>query len=175
MIFVLSPIIVFVLYIRFYYFRGFTKEMLPLLDDNDRKRMVALSRNALNVSILALVLSIVLAAVPSILKDAGAAAVIPRGVVQWGSLALTIAGLAIAATLDLKADKIRRRGLGAKPTADSIRWYHIFFSVLIPYVALPWGLVNLVRHRKKSGLTMLLTSLAVFVVVVVIVLLVEKK
>ena len=42
-----------------------------------------------------------------------------------------------------------------------LRWYHDFFPVMLPYIGLPWGILNLCRSRFSSGLTMVIISLVV--------------
>jgi len=51
--------------------------------------------------------------------------------------------------------------------SDPIRWYHVLFALLLPYAALPWGIVNLVRKKRRSGLLMTIVPL-VFVLLCVI-------
>jgi uncharacterized protein HemY len=46
-----------------------------------------------------------------------------------------------------------------------LRWYHVFFPVMLPYIGLPWGIINLCRSRFSSGLTMVVISLVVLMVV----------
>jgi hypothetical protein len=58
---------------------------------------------------------------------------------------------------------------------DPIRWYHVVFAVMLPYVALPWGIINLLRRRRRSGLFLLITPLVVFAVVAVIGITVEMS
>ena len=39
---------------------------------------------------------------------------------------------------------------------DHITMGHVWAAVLFPYVALPWGIINLCRGKKRSGLFMVL-------------------
>lgn len=34
---------------------------------------------------------------------------------------------------------------------DSIRWYHVLFTVVLPFVALPWWFVNRIRKQRPSA------------------------
>jgi hypothetical protein len=56
------------------------------------------------------------------------------------------------------------------PPKGQLRWYHILVSILIPYVGLVWGIINLATKRRKSGLVMTLISgiwLAIMVTIIV--------
>ena len=44
-----------------------------------------------------------------------------------------------------------------------LRWYHVFIPVMLPYIGLPWGIINLCRSRFSSGLTMIIISLVVLI------------
>jgi hypothetical protein len=87
------------------------------------------------------------------------------------SLGITCLGLLIAAVFDLRAERIKRRGQpttakGGNPRTaveqDPIRWYHIICAVICPYAAAPWGVVNLVRGKRRSGRLLLLIPAALF-------------
>ena len=41
---------------------------------------------------------------------------------------------------------------------DESRWYHAAAAIVFPYVALPWGIVNLVRGRYRSGWMLVIVS-----------------
>ena len=51
---------------------------------------------------------------------------------------------------------------------DPIRWFHVVFAILLPYVAIPWGIVNLVRRKRRSGVFLVVASIIVFVLVLAI-------
>ena len=38
---------------------------------------------------------------------------------------------------------------------DQIRWYHVVFCLVVPYVAILWGIVNLIRKKRRSGLLLI--------------------
>jgi DNA-directed RNA polymerase subunit RPC12/RpoP len=44
---------------------------------------------------------------------------------------------------------------------DPIRWYHVVFAVLLPYVSVPWGILNLFRGHRRSGRLLLLLPVIV--------------
>jgi hypothetical protein len=47
---------------------------------------------------------------------------------------------------------------------DPIRWFHVVFAIVVPYVGLPWGIVNLLRRKRRSGLLLVVVSIIVSVV-----------
>ncbi|MCC7193809.1 MAG: hypothetical protein IT444_13625 [Phycisphaeraceae bacterium] len=47
----------------------------------------------------------------------------------------------------------------------TIRWYHWMFIIIAPYVAFPWGIVNLITRRKRSGLLLLVGSVVWYAIV----------
>jgi hypothetical protein len=51
---------------------------------------------------------------------------------------------------------------------DFIRWYHVVFALILPYVAVPWGIINLIRGKKRSGLLLLGISVVWLIVFVII-------
>jgi hypothetical protein len=51
---------------------------------------------------------------------------------------------------------------------DRTRWYHVLVSIILPCVGLLWGIVNLCNNRRKSGLTMVITSVLVIILVLII-------
>lgn len=57
---------------------------------------------------------------------------------------------------------------------DPLRWFHVVFAVLLPYVAIPWGIVNLVRGKKRSGLVLLIVSIVLVATMVVIILIATR-
>ncbi len=93
------------------------------------------------------------------------------------SCALGFGGLLIAAMFDLKAERIKKRyrtqaviDATQAPESGAIRWYHVL-ACLIPYVGLPWGIVNLVKKRRSSGLLMTIVSgilLLLFIIFIII-------
>ena len=48
---------------------------------------------------------------------------------------------------------------------DPIRWFHVVFAICVPYVGILWGIVNLVRGKKRSGILLLVVPVIVFVAV----------
>ena len=51
---------------------------------------------------------------------------------------------------------------------DYIAWYHILVAIFLPYVGLPWGIMNLVKRRPRSGRMMAIISgilLALFIAI----------
>ncbi len=89
-------------------------------------------------------------------------------------IAFGVGGLLVAACFDYKAERIKKR-CRTKAIADgtisaetvsaensAIRWYHFVFAILMPYVGLPWGIVNLVRKRYRSGLMLIFVSIVMF-------------
>jgi hypothetical protein len=52
------------------------------------------------------------------------------------------------------------------PPSDAIRWYHIVVGLFFPYIALPWGIINLVRGKKRSGAALTITSAIVLLIYV---------
>jgi hypothetical protein len=46
---------------------------------------------------------------------------------------------------------------GPRP-ARGIRWFHFPVAALVPFVGLPWGLVELLRERWKPGLVLSVLS-----------------
>jgi ribosomal protein L37AE/L43A len=41
---------------------------------------------------------------------------------------------------------------------DRAQWYHLLIAFILPYVAFPWGIVNLCKKKKGSGLMLTITS-----------------
>jgi hypothetical protein len=70
-------------------------------------------------------------------------------------------GFLSAWVLDLKAEGIKkhgRDGTQSAAAAGEIHGYHILVGVFLPFLALPWGIVDLFRKRFPSGLTLILIS-----------------
>ena len=47
-----------------------------------------------------------------------------------------------------------------------VRWFHIVAAIFVPFIALPWGLINLTREKWKSALVLIgvsIVSLALFI------------
>jgi hypothetical protein len=88
--------------------------------------------------------------------------------VRFLPVASAIVGLIIAAIFDFKAERIKRRYQRKSdefppPVPGQLRWYHIVVAILLPYVGLPWGIVNLIKKRRRSGLVMTLVSAIVLI------------
>jgi len=62
----------------------------------------------------------------------------------------------------------RRQPESALALLNEPQWYHFVAAIMFPYVALPWGIINLVRGKRRSGLLLVIVSLALFVVVLLI-------
>lgn len=45
-----------------------------------------------------------------------------------------------------------------------IRWFHVVFAILMPCIAIPWGIVNLCRGRRRSGILLVVVSIIVVVI-----------
>ena len=39
----------------------------------------------------------------------------------------------------------------SRPTLDEAHWYHAIVAMMLPYVAIVWGIVNLSRGKYRSG------------------------
>ena len=50
---------------------------------------------------------------------------------------------------------------------DRARWYHLLLAVMLPYVALPWGIVNLCLKKKGSGLMLTIPSAIMLLIIVI--------
>ena len=146
------------LLIRWFHFRRLSSDELPRLSEDDLKKMRDASATALYVMLAFTVLSFV-----------------PYALIEDGSaqlpvvLALGFIGLFIAAFFDLKAEKIKRRGRpeGLEQPTDVVRWYHVLVAIMLPYVALPWGIVNLVRKRHRTGLVLVLVPVFFGIVIAI--------
>lgn len=46
----------------------------------------------------------------------------------------------------------------ASTRRDESRWYHAVAAIIFPYLALPWGIVNLIRGRSRSGWMLVIVS-----------------
>jgi hypothetical protein len=59
--------------------------------------------------------------------------------------------------------------LSRHDNSGDIQWYHVMVAIIIPYIGLPWGIVNLVRKRRRSGLLMTTVSggLLLFILVAI--------
>jgi hypothetical protein len=49
-----------------------------------------------------------------------------------------------------------------------IRWFHVVFAILMPYVAIPWGIVNILRRRRRSGIFLVAASIIIYTIVMAI-------
>jgi len=50
---------------------------------------------------------------------------------------------------------------------DRARWYHLLLALMLPYVALPWGIVNLCMKKKGSGLMLAIPSAIILLFTVI--------
>jgi len=78
---------------------------------------------------------------------------------------LGLLGLIGAAIYDLKAANILKRLRGPIPNVGRIRWYHIIVALFVPYIALPWASVNIIRNRTASGIAMLIISVGLLTLI----------
>lgn len=149
----LLALIVFI--VRLSNFRKLTLGDLPLLSETDLQQMKKASKTALLIFIAFTVLSLI----PFALQ-------LPATVKQVVSIIFAVVGLAIAATFDSKAERIKKKG--KKPDeqkGDQVQWYHVLVSILLPYVGLPWGIVNLCKKRSRSGKALVIISTLILLVV----------
>jgi hypothetical protein len=51
--------------------------------------------------------------------------------------------------------------------SDPIRWYHVLVAVLLPVFAWLWGVVNLIRRKRRSGRLMIIIPVAYVVLLIV--------
>jgi hypothetical protein len=58
---------------------------------------------------------------------------------------------------------------------DQVRWYHVALGIIVPYIALPLGIGNLIMKKPKSGKIMLITSLIVMGVFFLIIWVTKNK
>lgn len=70
--------------------------------------------------------------------------------------------------------KISQSAIEAPPlqvthVEDKARGYHLLIAVMLPYVALPWGIVNLCFRKKSSGLMLTIPSAIVLLIMVLVV------
>jgi len=95
---------------------------------------------------------------------------------SW-AIGITCLGLAIAAVFDLRAEKIRRRGRPQSALAimDEPHWYHVVVAIMLPYVALPWGIINLIRGRKRSGLVLVIIPAVLFLFLLITLLVIHSQ
>jgi hypothetical protein len=49
-----------------------------------------------------------------------------------------------------------------------IRWFHVVFAIFMPLVAIPWGIVNLLRKKRHSGILLVVVPIIIFVLIFVI-------
>jgi hypothetical protein len=150
------------LLVRRSHFKKLTLDDLPLLSETELNTMKKASKTAILIFIAFTVMSITL---PLIMFPGNQQAAFNI------SLAITVVGLVGAGVFDLKAERIKNRGRPAMlQKEDQVRWYHILVSILLPYIGLPWGIVNLCRKKKKSGATMLIISciLLLFILIPII-------
>jgi len=146
------PLIMLV--VRFSNFSKLTLGELPLIGEGELQDMKRYSKIARDVFIVFTVLSFV----PYAVLGVGVSAA------NYWSLGVTVVGLISAATFDLKAERIKKRGKPAQAQAqkeDQVRWYHILAGLVFS-IGLPWGIVNLCRRRRKSGLTMVIIGCVMF-------------
>jgi hypothetical protein len=177
------PIIPFILlWVRLAHFRKLTTAQLPRATEDDLRSMRKASTTAFYIMLAFTILSFVPYGFMSV-GHVEPAVYGVNGIIQqerhvpgeagYVSFAVAIFGLLVAAVFDFKAERIKKRCRAETPgsTIDEIRWYHIVVAVMLPYAALPWGIVNLVKKRRRSGLVLVLISgflLLVAVVTIVI-------
>lgn len=142
------PLIVLVF--RYKRFSKLTHADLPLIEEVEMQKMKNFSKIAIIVFFVFTVLSFVPYGI--LVANINAA--------NGWSLAITVVGLIIAGIFDFRAEGIKKRGISkSAPDAQNkgnVRWYHVVVAVLFPYVGLPWGIVNLCRKRRQSGIMMVI-------------------
>ena len=146
-----------ILIVRLNQFLKLTLAELPKLSTEELQSMKRLSKVALAVFGVFTAASFI----PYALLGVGVPAA------NGWSVGITVVGLVVAGVFDLKAERIKRRGAEqvAGPKEDRTRWYHVLISIVLPYVGLPWGIVNLCKKKQKSGLTMVIISSIVLLIV----------
>jgi hypothetical protein len=146
--FAILPLIILVY--RYKRFSTLTHLDLPLIEEVDMQKMKHFSKIALVVFIVFTVLSFV---------PYGTNTTIVNAANRW-SLAITVVGLFIAGIFDFRAEGIKKRGMSKTAyeteNKDNVRWYHVLIALFIPYVGIPWGIVNICRKRRRSGITMVI-------------------
>jgi len=148
------PLIILV--VRLKKFLGMTSEELPHASADDIASMKSASKTAMAIFAVVTVLSFIPYGMEKLTQDQATG---------W-SLGITVVGLFIAAFFDLKAERIKRRGAGTPPTPrDAIRWYHWVFVIVLPHIAVFWGIVNLIMRKKRSGLVLTLGSIIWFALI----------
>ena len=50
---------------------------------------------------------------------------------------------------------------------DRARWYHLLLALMLPYAALPWGIVNLCMKKKGSGLMLAIPSAIILLIIII--------
>ncbi|MBL9114338.1 MAG: hypothetical protein JNJ83_04975 [Verrucomicrobiaceae bacterium] len=56
-------------------------------------------------------------------------------------------------------------------TRDELRWYHVLVAIVLPYVGIPWGIIHLIKERRRSGMSMILISgiwLAIIAAIIIV-------
>lgn len=100
---------------------------------------------------------------------------------KWTSDALAYrktAGVAtdICAYFDARAETEYEHNEASLPAesvaialGDYVLWYHYVFIVLLPYIAVFWGIVNLIRGKRRSGAIMCLGSITWIILINVLI------
>jgi hypothetical protein len=57
---------------------------------------------------------------------------------------------------------------------DPIRWFHVVFAILMPCVAIPWGIINLVRKKRRSGILLIVIPVITIVLLAMIILITTR-
>jgi len=54
----------------------------------------------------------------------------------------------------------------SRATLDEAHWYHMIVAMMLPYVAILWGIVNLSRGKYRSGQMLVVIPLVLLAIVV---------
>lgn len=142
-----------ILWVRMSRFGKLTLADLPRATEDDLQQMRKASKTAFFIMLGFTVLSF--------FPYFGVSTVREQDTATDISLVLAFAGLITAAIFDLKAERIKKRCRDESQivaTKGDIRWYHVVVAIVIPYVGLPWGIINLVLGRRSSGLLLTILS-----------------
>ena len=140
------------LIVRLLSFHKLTTNELPRANRHDLQEMRGASKSALLAFVVSAVFNIYTPKILAFLRlehDAAARSL----------LAVSGIGFIAAWVLDLKAEIIKKRcrdPAQSAAAAGEIRWYHFLFAVFLPFLAFPWGLVDLFRKRFASGWVLIL-------------------
>ena len=154
------------LWVRMSHFKKLTVAELPKATEEDLQKMRSASKTAFFIMLACTVLSFL----PYGFTYESQAAAQTGTIFMWG---ITIFGVVVSSIFDQKAHNIKKRcqsDIAKSAERGQLRWYHVVVSILLPYVGLPWGIINLITKRRKSGLVMTIIS-GIWILVFVIIML----